>query len=349
MDAEDKGSGPSEEKTKTPVRISSIRKRRRNWPNTAAKWIKLLSIPLTIFVAAVTLFVSVFVSVSTFNEQQKGSAQMLATQDAASAMQSLDQQRQTTLETYIDRVSSRLPDLLKSKEGDDVRVTARTQTLTALLQLDPGRKRILLQFLYLAKLIDVVNKDVVNKHDIPIPDPRQKSAIVSLFSADLTNADLSGVDINGAFLREVHLERANLNGALLYNSNLYKASLSEAKLEEANLDSAYLDSADLRGADLTNAKMQPDDLYRANLSGANLVGANLSYANLRGADLRDANLSLTVSSYLDKTILKGAQYNTKEIPIRDLQGKIIDKLPPTQWPPGFDPKAAGATEVNTLP
>ena len=104
-----------------------------------------------------------------------------------------DQQHQVTLETYLDHTSSLLPALLTSKEGDRVRAIARTQTLTALLQLDPERKRILLLFLYLAKLIDVVTP-----HDIP-HIAQQESAIVSLFSADLTNAYLSGVDIHGYF------------------------------------------------------------------------------------------------------------------------------------------------------
>jgi uncharacterized protein YjbI with pentapeptide repeats len=296
MATEDKGLVPSEKNTGMP-------KRRSKWPNTPAKLIKLLGTPLTILIAVFGLLWGVY----QFNIQQQSAQQ-----------QQLAQQQQVTLESYLDHMSSLLPDLLTSKEGDDVRAIARAQTLTALLQLDPERKRILLLFLYLAKLIDVVTQ-----HDIAHL-AQQKFTTVSLFSADLTNADLSRVDIHGTFLREVNLEEANLNGALLYECNLYQASLSSAKLEGANLNGTYLESADLRGANLTNAKMKGDDLQKANLSGTGtiLVGASLSEAYLESADLRGANLIGADLSFAD---LHGANLTGTDLSFAYLRGALVTK------------------------
>jgi hypothetical protein len=64
-----------------------------------------------------------------------------------------DRQQYAVLATYLDHISALIPTLLTSKEGDGVRVIAKAQTLVALQQLDPGRKKVVLQFLYQAKLI----------------------------------------------------------------------------------------------------------------------------------------------------------------------------------------------------
>jgi uncharacterized protein YjbI with pentapeptide repeats len=72
--------------------------------------------------------------------------------------------------------------LRSSEEGSDVRVLARSQTLTVLQGLGPDRKRSLLRFLYESHLID---------NDNPI---------VRLAGADLRGADLKGADLRGANL-----------------------------------------------------------------------------------------------------------------------------------------------------
>ena len=88
--------------------------------------------------------------------------------------------------------------------------------------------------------------------------------------------------------------------------------LSVANLAESNFDGASFRWSSLVFADLTGA-----DLYRANLSNADLREADLTRANLMGADLSRA-LNLSTAN------LSGAYYNSE-----------------TQFPPGFDPSAAG--------
>ena len=60
-----------------------------------------------------------------------------------------DNQRETMLQTYLDKMSELLlhENLRTSKRGDDVRNIAHARTLTVLPQLDPNRKRSVILFL----------------------------------------------------------------------------------------------------------------------------------------------------------------------------------------------------------
>jgi uncharacterized protein YjbI with pentapeptide repeats len=157
---------------------------------------------------------------------------------------STDQHEQATLETYLDRMSDLLlkDKLLESKPGDEVRALARARTLTALRELNPDRKRILLGFLYEANLISVRN------------------VIVDLSFADLSHANLSGADLDEADLRYANLQGANLSFANLHDADLGGTSLAKAILSNAFLIGAYLGRADLSFANLdrttvTNAQL----------------------------------------------------------------------------------------------
>ena len=178
-----------------------------------------------------------------------------------------DQQEETALQTYLDRMSDLLftEHLALSQPGDEVRQVARARTLTLLPHLNQTRKGEVIHFLYEAKLL---GKSLGGKATTP--------AIVDLSGADLSGADLGGADLSSA----------DLSGADLSSSNLSSSNLSSSNLRGANLSGADLRYADLRGADLRYA-----DLRYANLLGANLLGADLRYADLSGADLRYADLS----------------------------------------------------------
>jgi uncharacterized protein YjbI with pentapeptide repeats len=177
-----------------------------------------------------------------------------------------------------------------------------------------------------------------------------------------TNADFSYASMKSANLYYLDLSDANLQGALLQYANMRGVCLSHARLDGANLqhadlrvythsvnyaalfcgqhDNSTLTPANLSDADLIGTKLIQADFTQANLTDADLVGADLTAADLRGADLSGANLF--------KTVLRGTRYNAKEILVKDSQRKILVKVLPTKWPRGFNPKAAGATEINTL-
>jgi uncharacterized protein YjbI with pentapeptide repeats len=167
------------------------------------------------------------------SQQQRKADQNLAT----------DQQRETTLQTYLDNMSDLLlnHDLRKSKSGDEVSQVARERTLTTIRRLDADRNRIVFQFLQDAHLI--------GKHN----------AVIDLSGADLSNDDLRGV---------------NLSGALLSGANLSGARLSGARLSGADLSGAHLSSANLiSGADLIEILTKGSPFPSANLFVADLSNA----------------------------------------------------------------------------
>jgi hypothetical protein len=129
------------------------------------------------FLGTLAIPIIVVIVAASFSAQQNHDLQIAAQQHQNDLAITKDQQEQATLVTYLDRMQELLTNahLSDPKAPDEVRAIARARTLTALANLDPERKRTLLQFLYEAKLIVANN------------------TIVDLFGADLSGADLSGV------------------------------------------------------------------------------------------------------------------------------------------------------------
>jgi hypothetical protein len=86
-----------------------------------------------------------------------------------------DQQREATLNIYLDHMSELL--LNRNVHDPKVRELARAWTVTALRSLDPIRKGVLVQFLYESGLIN---------NDTPVVDLSN----ASLFAADLSSAPM---------------------------------------------------------------------------------------------------------------------------------------------------------------
>jgi Pentapeptide repeats (8 copies) len=133
-----------------------------------------------------------------------------------------DQQRETTLRTYVDNMQDLLLNhkLQESKLGDEVREVARARTLSALGELDPKRKGALLKFIYEAQLINY------------------GEAILNLEGANLSGADLSGANLSGA-----DLDGADLDGADLFGTDLFGTDLSGANVQGATVTNEQLAKA----------------------------------------------------------------------------------------------------------
>lgn len=150
---------------------------------------------------------------------------------------------------------------------------------------------------------------------------------------DLTGMDLTGQDLTGFYLRGKNLSEADLSDATVAGADLAGANLSYTDLTGADLRGAALGYAVLTSAFLTGADLNGADLYNANLTnallaGADLGGASLTSANLAGAQLTGVDLT---GADLTQANLKGA----------DLKGAFTTGG--TQWPEGFDWRAAGVT------
>jgi len=204
-------------------------------------WLQLLIIP-----AGLALFAF------WYNSKQQQATEQRAQVESDRA---LEFQRQTTLQTYIDRMSELILEkgIDPLKQDTKLLAVVRARTLTALVALDASRKTSVFEFLYSIGLIHAVY---------------------------LGEADFSGVSMNGANLREIKLRKVNLSGANLRSITLSKADLMNTDLSGANLSRADLFEAELTGANLS----------RADLSEAILDRANLNDADLRGAKYTDEQL-----------------------------------------------------------
>jgi len=224
-------------------------------------WLQLLIIPIILAIGGFWL-----------NQIQRGREQRtLERRDKIEREIALDNQRETALQAYIDKMSELLFEkgLRESQPEDEVRIIARANTLTVLAGLDADRKGKLLVFLYEARLI---NKDV-------------SGGILNLEGANLT-----AINLCNANLRRATLSNTNLSQARLSRASLREIDLSYAVLEHADLSYADLSSGYLRSTQLCSANLYEADLLKANLRNANLRHANLCYANLDEADLYYADL-----------------------------------------------------------
>ena len=233
-----------------------------------------------------------------------GAAWYTAQQGKVSDRENTDNQRETALQAYIDKMSELLLvyHLRDSKVDDEVRKIARVRTITILFQLDARRIGYVFSFLRETGLMS-------NKQPTSIVSLSQANLNkINLSQANLIEADLREANLHGANLIETNLYRANLREVILLRANLREAILGEADLTganliETNLRGAFLHGADLQVALLREANLSQANLYRANLREASLIEANLHAANLSEADLSEANLS---RAYLQRANLSGA-------------------------------------------
>jgi hypothetical protein len=154
-------------------------------------------------------------------------------------------------EDILDRSLDRITDLLLSSvplrepdlEDVDTIAAARAWALTALSRLDRDHKRILLQFLHAANLIQM---EGIGRHEQPVITLRG----ADLSGANLDDADLSGDTLNGANLSDATLRNADLSGA-----DLNGADLSGAK--GVNNEQLVQQAASLEGATLPDGSKHP--------------------------------------------------------------------------------------------
>ena len=219
-----------------------------------------------------------------------GAAWYTVQQGKVSTRENTDNQRETALQAYIDKMSELLLEkhLRTSQPEDEVRTIARVRTITILFQLNARRIGYVFAFLHEAGLMSATSDSIISLSQANLSKVNLSQAIlgkVDLSGANLRQANLSGADLSGA-----NLVGADLSGANLSQTNLSKINLSQAILGKANLSRADLSRALLVEADLSEAFLDKANLWNSNLRRANLVGAWLSEANLIGANLAQSNL-----------------------------------------------------------
>ena len=186
----------------------------------------------------------------------------------------------------------------------------------------------------------------------------------NLTNANLRNADFSGVNLEFADLTGANLRDANFSKVYLRNATLTGTDLTGTDFTDAWFNSqtkwpdgfdpltigAHGPGMDYSGKEFA-LKASHRDLTGANFEGSRIVGvcqfgaANLTNANLRNADFSGVNLEFAnlTGADLKGTDLREIKYNSQT----DWTGAIYSVH--TQWPEGFDPKAAGAILVGEVP
>jgi uncharacterized protein YjbI with pentapeptide repeats len=248
---------------------------------TLWSWLELLIVPLVLGAAAFFL-----------NQTERRNAEKSVEQRSKVDYDISDQRAQNELlDRYIDGMSKLLLTgaLLTSKRNDEIRVVAKTQTLTTIRRLDSTRNKVLIQFLRDAGLIGHFTQ---NGDDV-----------IDFEQADLTSAKLERVNLQGVILRKADLsdadlyladlQHANLQGAILVRTMLASANLQSVNLADADMNSvqmamANLTEANLERSSLLHADMQACCLQKANLTSSAMHSADLSGANLEGATLQNA-------------------------------------------------------------
>jgi uncharacterized protein YjbI with pentapeptide repeats len=271
---------------------------------TVWDWLQLLIVPAVLAFAAAWLNFAM-------NRNERAETKQRAETERTIA---LDDQRETSLQNYLDRMS----DLLLNNHLQDLASTtvevchiARVRTLTVLFGLDPVRKGILIRFLYDAGLISVdenTGKSVIDLKDANLSE-------IDLIRANLKKAELGEADLSGAKLNFARLDEACLEKAILSEANLTGTQLSGADLSAAKLGGAKLRGTNLKQALLVRADLKMANLYKTDMSRADLRGADLRGADLRGANLSRLNLlDVTVTGAIisDETNLEGTILSDKQ-------------------------------------
>jgi len=258
-------------------------------------WLQLLGIP-------VALAAGVFVLNQLQSEREHRREDRQA---AAERLRAADNASEQVLRTYLQQMSQLMLDrkLLRSRRLSEVRVVARTTTLTAVSQLDGERKGLVIRFLSEARLING-------------PDPKIVLRDADLRGVELENAVLRSARFGFAKLAHANFRFADLTGATFVAADLRGSDFTEAfgglftvtqlranmlprlVFQGANLSRARLDKVGFFKTDFRFANLTGTELHRADLRRADFGSACLTRTDFRDADLRDSKLD-AAGRYVD--------------------------------------------------
>src|SRR5712691_3940635 len=165
-----------------PKKISTTEEKQPQ--KTLWDWLQLLIIPLMLALIAIGFSIKQNNDSLTLNNNQyTQNLHIAATRYAQDQHLAQEQQVETNLQTYLDRMSQLLLDSnlhTQGELGDNVRILATARTLTILQDLDGPRRAVVLKFLHGGGLISR-------------QDPKQPEIVNPV--VNLNGADFSGTDL----------------------------------------------------------------------------------------------------------------------------------------------------------
>ena len=235
-----------------------------------------------------------------------------------------DKMKEDSLRLYLEKITELLTnDGLPLKDNPNDKVIIRAYTLLTLRTLDKERKKIILQFLYEAGVIN------------------RENTIVSLSGADLSSINFSDINKSTSFIytsmyemeqmsrnkntgpvpTHFNLSRINLSGANLIESKFRYVDLSHSDLRKSDISKAQFIDTNLNNTDLSNSFMQGVKFLSVDLQMSNLSQVDLSDADLFGSNLRNANLS---DAKLRRTNLSNVDLSGANLTGCDFSGAKLD-------------------------
>jgi len=261
--------------------------------------------------------------------------------------------RVEALQAYLEKVEKSLTDkkLHKSGQGSPLSRVTEAQTAAMLEWSDGIRKRILVQFLYRADLLNLneplLELDGANLEGIELTGMNLRQAYLrgaNLKRANMTGADLSGSDLSYVDLRGANLANADLRNAVLIGANLLPYNeLSPFRLSFVNLKHLALPSdEELRWAKVQELRLAKLRRGRDSISRLTSIpldrlmpfeGITFAFTDLTNTKLDGANLTGAILANADLRTVRGliTQEQIKPV-IGNSETKLPDYLkPPKAW------------------
>ena len=176
------------------------------------------------------------------------------------------------LSTYLNEMSRLLIDFNFNLSKQVRSIVVRPKTLTALHQLNPQRKVLLLEYLYESNLI------------------RSRHYIFEQYTTDLREADLKQIDLNPK-----EFDRRPLTYLSLVGTHLNEAKFDQCQLNGADFELAQMAKASFRGSLLENVNFFRTSLINTDFTDAIISRSDLTYANLTGSNITDEQLASTLT------------------------------------------------------
>lgn len=221
-----------------------------------------------LFAALPTIVFGVFTIV--FALQQDASARATREQDQRQADEI---NRRTMFKDYIDDVKEILLDEAFENKTAKSLMQIRAQTLTALQNLDPRRKRDVIVYLYENHLI---------RGDARHP--------LDLRGANLNNVEFSKLDMDSCDLSYLYLPGIHAENIVFDACSLLYAVFNDASMPGARFVGSLMSESSFLNANLTGAHLHDNDLYASTFAGSNLFSSTIDGGVFERIDLTNVNL-----------------------------------------------------------
>ena len=236
------------------------------------------------FAALPTIAFGVFTIV--FTLQQDASARATREQDQR---QVDEQNRRVIFKDYIDDVKKILLDGAFENKTTKSLLQIRAQTLTALENLDPVRKRDVIVYLYENRLIRGDDRHLVDLRG------------ANLNNVEFTKLAMDRCDLSYLYLPGIHAENIVFDAC-----SLFSAVFNDASMPGARFVASLMSESSFVNVNLTGAHLHDNDLYASNFSDSDLFSSTIDGGVFDRIDLTNVNLyRSTISDSLLHSLADG--------------------------------------------